>query len=68
MSKSGQAYIAATLGTSFTLYAACKAMGMSLSPEQEEFQEYLEAHYPAVVNQEYPKEEDNGTARTKKVN
>ena len=50
MSRSGNEFIAATRGTSFTLYATCKAMGISLSKEQEEFQSYLESMYPPVVN------------------
>ena len=52
MSMSGQAYVAATQGTSFTLYAASKAMGLHLTPEQEKFQAYLESVYPAVVEGE----------------
>ena len=55
MSKSGNAYIAATQGHQFTLYAACRAMGIPLTKEQEEFQAYLERTYPAVVEK---KEED----------
>lgn len=49
MSKSGQAFVAATDGTAFTLYAACKAMGIPLSEEQERCQKYLESKYPPVV-------------------
>ena len=49
MSKSGNAYIAATQGHQSTLYAACRAMGIPLSEEQEKFQAYLERTYPAVV-------------------
>ena len=56
MSKSGQLYIAATEGTQFTMYAVMRAMGLPLSKEQEEFQDYLERTYPPVVE----KEEDNG--------
>jgi len=52
MSKSGQAFVAATEGHSFTLYAACRALGIPLSKEQEEFQAYLERTYPAVVDKE----------------
>lgn len=52
MSKSGQAFIAATQGHQFTLYAACKAMGMPLSEEQEKFQAYLERTYPAIVDED----------------
>jgi len=51
MSKSGQAFVAATQGHSFTLYAAMKAMEIPLSKEQEKFQAYLERTYPAVVEQ-----------------
>ncbi len=58
MSKSGQAFIAATEGHSFTLYAACKAMGIPLSEEQVQFQAYLERTYPAVVIKEEEKEDD----------
>ena len=46
MSKSGQAYVAATQGTMFTLYAVSKALGLPLSKEQEDFQKYLESIYP----------------------
>lgn len=49
---SGQAHIAATYGTSFTLYAACRASGIALTPEQERFQAELEAKYPPIVEQE----------------
>ena len=52
MSKSGQAFVAATDGSSFTLYAAMKALGIPLSEEQEKFQTYLEQTYPAVVDKE----------------
>ena len=52
MGKSGQAYVAATEGHQFTLYAVCKAMGIPLSKEQEEFQAYLERTYPAVVDKD----------------
>ena len=55
MSKSGQAFVAATEGTAFTLYALCRAMGIPLSKEQEEFQAYLERTYPAVVEKEEEK-------------
>lgn len=51
MGKSGQAYIAATQGHSFTLYAVCKAMGIPLSKEQEEFQAHLERTYPAIIEE-----------------
>ncbi len=57
MSKSGNAFIAATQGHSFTMYAACKAMGIPLSKEQEEFQAYLERTYPAVVIQKGEEDE-----------
>lgn len=49
MSRSGQAFVAATRGTNHTLYAACKAMGIKLSKEQEETQAYLERNYPPEV-------------------
>ena len=52
MSRSGSAYIAATEGHQFTMYAVMRAMGLPLSKEQEEFQTYLEKTYPAVVNKE----------------
>jgi len=52
MSRSGQAFVAATEGHSFTMYAVMKAMGLPLSKEQEEFQAYLERTYPAVVEKE----------------
>ncbi len=52
MGRSGQAYIAATYGTSFTLYAACRASGIALTPEQERFQAELETKYPPIVGQE----------------
>jgi len=56
MSKSGQAYVAATQGHQFTLYAVMKQRGMPLSKAQAECQAYLERTYPAVV----VKELDNG--------
>ncbi len=52
MSKSGQAFVAATEGHQFTMYAMMKAMGIPLSKEQEEFQSYLERTHPAVVNKD----------------
>lgn len=52
MSKSGQAFVAATEGTQFTLYAVMRAMGIPLSKEQEEFQAFLESRYPPVVIKE----------------
>ena len=57
MSKSGQAFIAATEGTQFTLYAACKRLGIPLSKEQEEFQTYLESKYPSIITKEEEEEE-----------
>lgn len=60
MSKSGQAYIAATQGTQFTLYAVCRAMGIPLSKEQEEFQAELERRYPPVVDKKEEKESGKG--------
>ena len=52
MSKSGQAFVAATQGHQFTLYAMMRAMGIPLSEEQEKFQTYLERTYPAVAPKE----------------
>lgn len=49
MSRSGQAYVAKTQGTDFTMYAAMKAMGIPLSPEQEATQAALEKQYPPVA-------------------
>ena len=49
MSRSGNAYIAATQGTQFTLYAVMRSMGLHITPDQAEFQAYLEANYPPVV-------------------
>jgi len=51
MSKSGQAFVAATQGHQFTLYAVCKELGIPLTEEQEKFQAYLERTYPAVVEE-----------------
>ena len=48
MSKSGQAYVAATEGTDFTMYSIMRAMGIPLSEEQAKFQAYLESRYPPV--------------------
>lgn len=60
MSRSGNAYIARTKGHNYTLYAACRALGIPLSPEQEEYQAYLERTYPAeVLPGEYVEEETN---------
>ncbi len=50
MSRSGQAFVAATEGHQFTMYAMMRAMGIPLSAEQEKSQAYLERTYPAVVN------------------
>ena len=61
MSKSGQAFVAATDGHSFTLYAVMRAMGIPLSEEQEKFQSYLERTYPAVVDKNEPKEDYNAS-------
>jgi len=57
MSKSGQAFVAATEGHSFTMYSMMRAMGIPPSEEQEKFQAYLERTYPAVVE----KEEEDAT-------
>jgi len=45
MSKSSNWFIAATQGPQFTLYAAMKQLGIPLSKEQAECQEYLERKY-----------------------
>lgn len=58
MGKSGQAFVAATEGTSFTMYAMMKAMGIPLSKEQEEFQAYLERTYPPIVEPSPDRDED----------
>ena len=55
MGRSGQAFIAATQGPQFTMYAVMRAMGLPLTEEQEKFQTYLEETYPANVN-EHPDE------------
>jgi len=52
MSKSGQAFVAATEGHQFTLYAIMRKMGIPLTKEQEGFQAYLERTYPAIVEKE----------------
>lgn len=52
MSKSGQAYVAATEGSMFTMYAVMRAMGIPLSPEQERVQQMLEKRYPSVARKE----------------
>lgn len=49
MSKSGQAYVAATEGTQFTMYAVMRLLGIPLSKEQAAFQDYLESRYPPVA-------------------
>ena len=51
MSKSGQAFVAATQGHQFTMYAVMRRLGIYLTEEQEKFQSYLERTYPAVVVQ-----------------
>ena len=51
MSKSGQAFVAATYGHSCTMYAMMRHLGIPLSPEQEKFQAYLESKYPAVIEE-----------------
>lgn len=56
MSRSGQAYVAATQGTNFTMYSMMKVMGIPLSKEQAKFQAYLERTYPTVVEKEEPNE------------
>ena len=59
MSKSGNAFIAATEGHQFTMYAVMKAMGLPLTEEQEKFQAYLERTYPAVVIKEEEDEQSS---------
>lgn len=49
MSKSGQAFVAATQGSSRTMYAVIRMMGLPLSEEQEKLQRYLEMKYPPVI-------------------
>jgi len=56
MSKSGNAFVARTQGTQFTLYAVMKALGIPLSKGQEDFQGHLERHYPPVVGNEVSEE------------
>lgn len=56
MSRSGNAFIAATQGHQFTMYAMMRMMGIPLSEEQEKFQAYLERTYPAVVDMEEQKD------------
>ena len=58
MSKSGQAFVAATQGHQFTMYSMMRMMGIPLSEEQEKFQAYLERTYPAVVGG-YSNEDDD---------
>ena len=58
MSKSGQAYVAATMGHQFTMYSVMRAMGLPLTEEQEKFQAYLERTYPAVVDEEKGEEDE----------
>ena len=52
MSRSGQAFVAATEGTAFTMYSVMRAMGLPLTEEQEKFQAYLESVYPEAVDKE----------------
>ena len=47
MSRLGNEFIAKTQGTQSTLYAMCRAMGIPLTKEQEEFQRRLEEKYGA---------------------
>ena len=51
MGMSGQAYIAKTMGTQFTMYAAMRGLGIPLSEQQQKCQEHLEKIYPRVVDQ-----------------
>ncbi len=57
MSKSGQTFVAKTEGSSRTMYAVMRMMGLPLTEEQAKFQAHLERTYPAVVEQE--SEEDD---------
>ena len=59
MSRSGQAFVAATEGHQFTMYSMMKKLGIPLSKEQEECQAYLERTYPAVVEKK-EEEQDEG--------
>ena len=51
MSRSGQAFVAATQGHQFTMYSMMRMMGIPLTKEQQACQEYLERTYPAVVDE-----------------
>lgn len=57
MSKSGQAFVAATQGHQFTMYAVMRMMGLPLTKEQEKCQAYLERTYPAIVKQKEEEDE-----------
>jgi len=50
MSKSGQAFVASTMGSQRTMYAMMRAMGIPLTPEQEKFQAHLEKVYPPIID------------------
>lgn len=65
MSKSGQEFVAKTEGTQSTLYAVCRAMGIPLTKEQEEFQAYLESRYPPVVQPSYTLKKVSNDHQTK---
>jgi len=52
MSRSGQTFVAATEGTQFTMYAVMRTLGLPLTKEQEDFQNYLESKYPPIINKE----------------
>lgn len=52
MSKSGQAFVAKTEGSQFTMYAVMRAMGLPLSEEQVKCQAYLERTYPPAIEKE----------------
>jgi len=52
MSRSGQAFVAATEGASRTMYAMMIMMGIPLTEEQAKFQAYLESKYPAIKEQD----------------
>ena len=64
VSRSGQAFVAATEGSQFTMYAVMKTLGLPLTEEQAKFQSYLERRYPPVadgqvreINEDDPRED-----------
>jgi len=52
MSMSGQAFVAKTQGTNFTMYHVMMVLGLPLSPQQRDYQAYLEKLYPPIVNED----------------